>query len=268
MLARCAVSAFVCAFVSCAPVARAQEVDTDATSDADQERVRELARQGGEAMMEERWEDAYVALRAAYDLAPLPQILMNLAGAELSTDRIRAAIAHYEAFLRAASADPALASLLPSAREALDRARERLGRLRIERTRTIEGDVLRLDGAPIHEPVDDGVWEVDPGSRTVAVVRRGSEVARADVAVPRGGEATVRLDVPAAPTATRPNVLAPRARAPAEPADSPSFLGSPWLWVGVVLAIGAGIAVTAIVLSRDDAADPVGNAMPGRIVLD
>ena len=265
VIARCASATLLCVVLSLASAARAQDV---APSDADLERVRELAREGGEAMMAERWEDAYVALRSAYDLAPLPQILMNLAGAELQTDRIRAAISHYEAFLRAASADPALASLAPSAREALESARARLGRLRIERTRVIAGDDLRLDGAPIHEEVAPDTWEVDPGPHAVAVVRDGAEVAREELVVPRGGEATATLEVPLPPRRVRREVLVPPPAAPVENTDDGSVLSSPWLWIAVVLVVGAGIAATAVALSRDPSDDPVGNAMPGRIVLD
>jgi hypothetical protein len=262
------VLAFAALLLLAAPV-RAQDADAGAGAPNDPaaddvDRARSLAREGHQAMVESRWDDAYAALDEAYRLAPLPQILVNLAGAELQTGRVRSAIARYEAFLRATTGDESFAPLRPSAEQALEAARARLAHLAIGLERASPGDEVRLDGAPIDPSELPGAIAVDPGMHSLALVRDGRELDREIVDVEPGARVEVILSVPAArPAATRPDP----ARAPAD-GDGGSVLASPWLWLSVaVLAIGAGVAI--YVLTRDDSGIPtMPNTTPGVITFD
>ena len=251
--------------------ARAQEgaADAGATDDgADIERARSLAREGHQAMVEERWDDAYAALDEAYRLAPLPPILVNLAGAELQTGRVRAAIAHYEAFLRAAAGDPSLVPLRPSAERALETARSRLARVVVTVERRAPEDEVRLDGEALGLDELGSEVIVDPGEHVATLVRGDREVARETASVPPGGRTELVL-VPAASTIEPVQSTGPApTRGPSDEADGGGVLSSPWLWLTVaVLAIGGGIA--AYVLTRDASGTPaMPNTMPGVITFD
>ena len=258
----------VAALLLLAAPARAQDADAGAVAPNDPaaddvDRARSLAREGHQAMVESRWDDAYASLEEAYRLAPLPQILVNLAGAELQTGRVRSAIAHYEAFLRATTGDESLASLRPSAEQALEAARARLAHLAIRLERATPGDEVRLDGAPLDPRELAGDIAVDPGVHAVALVRDGREVSSESVDVDPGARVEIVLSPPPArPVPTRP---APT-RVPDD--DGGGVFASPWLWLTVaVLAIGAGVAV--YVLTRDDSGIPaMPNTMPGVITFD
>lgn len=197
---------------------------------------------GVQAAYEERWDDALSAFERAYELVSSPQILLNLAGAQIQTGRLNAGIASYRRFLREAPA-ALLAQHGAEARRALAQAQRRLARVRVEIRRLAPDDVVMLDGRALRRSRLDAL-AVDPGPHVVAVLRGERRVGRTSFRVEPGDEIVVRLSVPRdARDGTRGSAGA-----------RDTVWSSPWLWLAIgAVAIGAGAGVVAVASSSDEA---------------
>ncbi|MFK7991839.1 MAG: hypothetical protein AB8I08_37830 [Sandaracinaceae bacterium] len=225
-------------------------------SDEDVEVARELFRSGIDAAEAERWSEARIDFERAYELAPRPSTLFNLANAQIELGDLVGAATSYRLFLDTATSGPAQA-YREDAETALSEIEPRIADVTVSLSRTVEGDALEVDGAPA--PVDVLI-PMNPGSHHLSV-RRGSEVVgELDLVLVEGEERGVTMPVRAPET-----VLDVTPPPPAEPAED--IAASPWLWVG----IGAGLAVIAavvigVVFATSGAEPPYeGNFGPGTV---
>lgn len=210
--------------------------------------------EGVEAANGQRWADALAAFERAYEIAPRPQILLNLAGAQVQTGHLVDGIASYRRFLREAPV-ALIEAHGEDVRDALARAEARVGRVRFRARGVRPSDVLLLDdrelsGAERTEPV-----EVDPGRHRLAVQRDGRHVVGVDFRVNERERSTVVVEVPEEEGARRPERRRRR--------SSGSVLESPWLWIAVG-AVAVGTAVVIGVAASGGEEPFVGSFPPGR----
>jgi len=215
--------------------------------------AREQFRAGVDAARSGRWWEALEAFTRAYELAPRPLTLLNLAGAQVETGHLVEGAESYRRFIR--EAEGRAAEQVPAAEEALASVEPRIARVRLEISNLARRDLVELDDAPLSEAVLGAELPVNPGEHVVRVERAEQEIARESFSVEEGERrlTPVQLELPLAPLE-------------AEGGGSDGgggIFASPWFWVivGVVVvgtAIGIGVAVAS------GGQDPfAGNIPPG-----
>jgi hypothetical protein len=218
-------------------------------ADARADNADALKQQGVAAAQHGDWELARQRFEQSYALEPRPLTLYNLAAAQEHTDKLVAARASYEAFLKK-TAKGEHDKFRKFAAEAIAKLDQAIPRIRIRSTGFAAGTAVRLDGRALAASELAGDIAVDPGDHTVTVVRGSDTVARSAVRLARGVHEDVALVAPPppvpvpAPPATTPAPTEP-ARAPEKPHAERSVLASPWLWaiagaivVGTVAGVG------------------------------
>jgi len=212
-------------------------------ADARADNADALKQQGVEAAQHGDWELARQRFEQSYALEPRPLTLYNLAAAQEHTDKLVAARASYNAFVRKAKAEhDKFRKLAVAAIATLDK---QIPKLRIRVTGFAANTEIRIDGRSVAPAELAGEIAVDPGDHTVAVIRDGETAAQRALRLARGAHEDVALVAPPPPAPVPPTTPKPIAEpAPAKPVPERSVLASPWLWVvagAVVLgAAGAG----------------------------
>lgn len=234
--------------------------------------AQELFAQGVEAARQNRWSDARAAFEQAYALSPRSVVLINLAGAQANTGRLKEAAANYRRLLETPSAETApfrsaAAGVLPS-------LEARIPRIRLHATGVRPDDVVAIDGQTV--PVDglEAPHLLDPGAHVITVERGGSQRARVTVSLDEGESHDVSLTVlpdppppiaAAVATSSAPGVDLTASGAPSTKEEPRrSWWRSPWFWTAaVVTAAVATVATVLIIRSRNQ--DFSGNVGPGLI---
>lgn len=205
--------------------------------------ARDLFRQGLAAIEESRWDDAADAFRRSYELVPRASTLVNLATAQVELGQLVEARESYRTFL----ANPGRAGrLVEDTRLALEELEPRIAHVRLRIEGLEDGEVVRLDGEEISRAAAAARLPMNPGRRTVEVLRGGEVAGRASFTLDEGEEREVPIAVAA---------LVEAPRLPEEPAEedgSDDVLASPWFWVGVIggAVLVAGAVTLGVVLSQ------------------
>jgi len=228
--------------------------DPNAPTAAETTLAREQFRAGVDAARSGRWWEALEAFTRAYELAPRPLTLLNLAGAQVETGHLVEGAESYRRFIR--EAEGRAAEQVPAAEEALASVEPRIARVRLEISNLARRDLVELDDAPLSEAVLGAELPVNPGEHVVRVERAEQEIARESFSVEEGERrlTPVQLELPLAPL---------EAEEGGSDGGGGSIFASPWFWVivGVVVvgtAIGIGVAVAS------GGQDPfAGNIPPG-----
>jgi len=223
------------------------------------------------------WAGAHDRFTEAYGLAPLPGILMNLAGAQRQTGRFVEAAASYRRWLAEVTDDSRDARHRPTVEHELTEVLAATPRLAVTVSGGLPGDVVEADGVQVLP--ESGPVLVDPGSHRVTLVRGGAVVAEAAVEASVGATGAVALTAPppatpvAGPDEAAATLLA-RRRAE-EPALPPPTTGEGGGDAGVWIAVGtvggiiavAGVVV-AVVLATSASPSPYqGSFGPGTVRL-
>jgi hypothetical protein len=238
--------------------------------------AQQLFGQGVDAARQNRWNDARVAFERAYELSQRPVVLINLAGAQAKTGRLKEAATNYRRILEDES--PETAPFRKAAADVLPSLEARIPMIRLHSAGLRGADVVEIDGEEV--PVDH-IGEprlLDPGRHTIVVKRAGIERTRVAFSLAEGESHDMSL--PAALDPTPPPTLAPplepevangsNAGLSLEEHSTPaarahrSWWRSPWLWTAV--AAGA-IAATITTFAVRNQEQPTfsGNVPPGVI---
>jgi hypothetical protein len=241
--------------------------------------AQQLFGQGVDAARQNRWNDARVAFERAYELSQRPVVLINLAGAQAKTGRLKEAATNYRRILEDDSAETA--PFRKAAADVLPSLEARIPMIRLHSTGLRGADVVELDGEEV--PVDH-IGEprlLDPGRHTIVVKRAGIERARVAFSLAEGESHDMSLPAALDPTLATPPALA----APLEPVEAAngstaglsleerstpvarphrSWWRSPWFWTAV--AAGAIAAtVTTFAVRNQEQQTFSGNVPPGVI---
>ncbi|MDI7266704.1 MAG: PEGA domain-containing protein [Myxococcota bacterium] len=231
-----------------------------------------LFQQGVAAIERDDYASALVAFRRAYDLAPRPKILFNIAMCHQALSQLPEALAAFRRFLTESGPDDP-PEMRVRAERAIAELEGSLGRVAIAVDR--EGARILLDGSdvaisPLRDPLDVG-----PGAHVLEARLEGFRDARATFDIMAGESTTVELHLEpvAAPLLPRGSTVPPEGNGIAgvpgpiapenqlgdaqpvavQPEESPpdeddeGVLSSWWFWT-VVGVVAAGGATTAAVL--------------------
>jgi hypothetical protein len=220
------------------------------------------------AAQRDDWEEARVSFERAYQLAPRPRVLLNLAGAQVHTGRLLAAAEGYRRFLALAADDPSIdATLRDGAENALREVERRLPLVRYEVEGIGETDQVLLDGNAVAAPAES---PVDPGRHRISVVRDGEEIASETFTAAEGERMEVALSVPSPPA----HQLLPEVQggigAENEAGERTFFeraVRSPWTWIAVA-AVVLGAVVIGVAAGRGGGSGVHNGSLdPGRLEI-
>jgi hypothetical protein len=118
------------------------------------------------------WPEARDAFAAAYQLAPRPAVLFNLAGAQVRTGQLLASNANYHRF--AGSDEPSIAAVHRRvAAQQITHIEARIPRLRVLIEGLLPEDRVLIDAKRVYpNELDLDLW-LDPGPHTLSVHRPG-----------------------------------------------------------------------------------------------
>jgi hypothetical protein len=249
-------------------------VADEQTADASQ-----LFEQGLELIEQARYEEAAIAFKTAYELAPNYKVLYNVGEAERLVGHHARALEAYSRYLTegADEIDEERASYV---RERVAELTQQVGQIQVKCA--VPGAVVLIDDRPQGQTPLDQPRTVDAGQREVVVVKDGQELHREMVFV--GGAQLVWVVVDLEPEPDLAPVVvptpAPSGEAPAPAASAveepPVEPGDPrlvWTWValGATVAAGATAAVTgnlALSEAREIDLRCEGNTCPGSLADD
>ena len=116
------------------------------------------------------WSAALASFSAAYELAPRPRVLFNLAGAQLRCGLLLSASTNYRRLLTSAGRELTSAQRDASQRQ-LALIEQRVPRLRVRIEGLAPDDRILLDRARLYpEELDHDLW-IDPGPHVLTVMR-------------------------------------------------------------------------------------------------
>jgi hypothetical protein len=167
---------------------------------------------------EKKYDLARAAFLQAYALKKHPDVLLNLAQAELAGGRYLDAAQHFKEFLRDTANDRN--PKRPDAAKGLEEARLHLGRIQI--TVDLPDADVYLDGTKIGtSPLADAI-EVPPGKHAVEAKKQGKST-RQEIDAPEGKTTIVNLalDAPATPPPVVPPAPTGETPPPAPTASAP-----------------------------------------------
>lgn len=147
--------------------------------------ARQLFSEGVTHARLKQWELALAAFEAAFNIAPKPTVLFNLATAQMRCGKLLASTANFRRF--AALEDASISRVQRHAAEVqVTQIEQRIPRLRVEIDGLKDGDRVLLDKARLYpDELGHDMW-LDPGVHTVRVDRpRGSQEVRT-IAVTEG----------------------------------------------------------------------------------
>lgn len=240
---RAAFISLVVVFIAMAATAHAQ----------DRERARELFERASEAREAGRWQEVRTLLEEALELYPRFSTAWNLVTAIERTGDLPAAERLLER-VRDGETGALSADERRSVAARLDEIASRLATLIV----VAEGarDGVELDGTTrvALDAAGSARIRVNPGTHDLAIVSGDGRRVERTVDASAGAVVRVRLATPEEERVER--TLSPRRPTRAGAGES-SVWESPWLWVGIGAAVIAGAAVTVLVLTGEQTADPV-----------
>jgi hypothetical protein len=254
-------------------------------SPADTMMARDQFHAGMEAARAGSWEAARQAFERSFQLAPRPITLLNLAGAQLQSQRYVAAAESYRRFLREGTSGPALEQR-EAAKQELARAEGHIAHVQLTVRGLQPGDRFLLDGDTVPAAAVSGLEiPMDPGDHAIAIARDGGELSRQTVHVEDHETRALAINVPpplapatsgpaahegaATPTAASALTWKPPAEPPAPAGRSHGVFASPWFWTAVgVVAAGGATAIVLVSRTPGSTAGPyAGNVPPGSLVV-
>lgn len=245
-----------------APTAAAQEADEASIAAA----ARALFEEGIQLVDAHEYAEAADRFRRSMQLRGSPVVAFNLASVLAELGRL---VEASELLRPIARAPDTPRRLRADAQSLLDALTPRIGSLTIHVSGVVEGVEVQLDGTTVPNALLGVARPVDPGSRSVILLRAGVEIASDVVQVERGAAATISLEAPApAVVHPLPRVAGPDAPAtvlevpPAQPRGG-SVLDEGWFW-GLLGGIAVAGIVVAIVLAVIPGPSPfAGDFEPG-----
>ncbi len=162
-------------------------------AEADVERARSHFQAGLAHAKQGDWSSALADFSAAYELAPEPAVLFNLAGAQYRCGKLLASNTNYRRLL--ASNQLSVAQRSAATRQ-IERIERRMPRLRVHIDGLRDDDRVLLDRARLYpDELDRDMW-VDPGKHELSVQRgAGSPEARTATLV-EGERRVLALSLP------------------------------------------------------------------------
>lgn len=253
-------AALIAAAIGVAAPVRAQAPEV---SPEDRAAARAEYQRAMQAVRAERWDEAVQAFERAYEIAPMPLILFNLAGAQMESGRLVDAARTYQRFLAEAAPTSDAGEFRSEAQTALERLRQTTPRVVINVASRAETDDVRLDGDALEPSQIGEEIPVDPGPHEAELVRGGDVVASHRFELDEGDLRTILLRAGE-------SIGAPSAAFSSDTtAEVDEGGGFPWVWVAVgAVVVGGAVAATILLTSGGSAPDPyTGNLAPGGFVL-
>ncbi|HEY0194153.1 MAG TPA: hypothetical protein VGC42_23710 [Kofleriaceae bacterium] len=170
---------------------------------------------------ETKYAEALAEFQRAYDIAPHPLVLYNIAGCQRELSQYGDAVAAYTRFLTEGKG-VVPAARLTAAKAELDAILARIARVSVTITPTLDGTTLTVDGAALDRPANPLI--LSPGEHHLVAHADGRRDADKTVRVASGDDLTVELALaelpqiqprpPQPPAIERPAVVAapPRPR--------------------------------------------------------
>jgi hypothetical protein len=184
---------------------------------------------GVELFKEAKYGEALAEFQRAYDIAPHPLVLYNIAGCHRELSQYGEAVATYNKFL-ADGKGKVPAARLAAAQAELDGILARIARVTVNITPAVDGATLSVDGAALDKPEMPLI--LPPGEHHLVAHATGKRDGEATVRVASGDTVNVELalaDLPPPPPPTTIRVER------AEPALAPATRRR-WLTVGIGFA--------------------------------
>lgn len=243
-----------------AAVARGTEAapNTGAVSETpaqEQERIRELYRQGAAAFARKDAKKAYQNFLSAWEIRKSYDVAASLGQVELILHLDVDAANHLDFAVK--NFPPQLsAEALSQVREAFDVARGRVGAIRLH-VNTPNAEV-RVDGKPVGKTPLTGPLYVESGPHTVAAVD-GSDQVSTSVVLGAGTEQALTLNLVHKPKVTPPEPQRPLPTHARHASTAPIIVGS------ALAVVGAGVGVGFAIISgnKDDDARSLRKTIPG-----
>lgn len=180
------------------------------TASAQDEAVRAEARREFEAGLAAArsgdWSRAHDHFARAYEIMPVPGVLMNLAGAQRHTRRYVESAESYRRWLAEVGPDHRDARHRESVVRALAELEAATPRVTVTVTNLTEGDQLQIDGETvrsIRQPI-----ALNPGPHRATVVRDGQVVAETEFELEEGVRVAIALGAPVRTVAPTPREVA------------------------------------------------------------
>lgn len=209
-----------------------------AMAQSERDQAAELFRRGVAAAREERWVAARRAFERAYELLPRPEILINLAAAQVQTDQLVEAQRAYREIVASPGIDPRFRAEAERALVELDRE---IPRIRITIDGLAPGHRVVLDDTTLAPASLEGELSVNPGPHTVVVTHGDEIVARAELTAERGRTVAVPMTITHTPGSDA-DGDGPSPLASAGPDPLPQLVAG-----GVLAAVGLALGIVDLV---------------------
>ena len=186
---------------------------------------------GVELFKEAKYAEALAEFQRAYDIAPHPLVLYNIAGCQRELSQYGDAVATYNQFL-ADGKGKVPAARLTAAQAELDGILARIARVTVNITPAIDGTTLSVDGAVLDHPAMPLI--LPPGEHHLVAHADGHRDGESTLRVASGDTVNVELalaDLPPAPPPTTTIVEVERPAPPPPPEEH-----ARWLTVGAGFA--------------------------------
>lgn len=238
--------------------------DARAPRDAkDQKEAERHFRSGVALFKETKYAEALAEFQRAYEIAPQPLVLYNIAGCHRELSHYAEAVAYYNRFL-AEGKGKVKPARLATAQAELDEILGRIARVTVTVTPAMEDVALIIDGAPLDKPAMPLI--LPPGEHRLVVRAAGRRDAERSVRVASGDAVAVELvlsELPPTPPDKPPAVERVERVERVEPAVSAATSGRR-------VAIGAGFGTNLLRFSVRDSGAPsfgLGLALGARLEL-
>jgi hypothetical protein len=172
---------------------------------APQQKEAERHFQSGVALFgEQKYAEALAEFERAYELAPQPLVLYNIAGCHRELSHYSDAVTYYRRFL-ADGKGKAKPARLAAAQAELDGILARIARVTVTVTPGLEGVTLILDGTPLEKPEMPLI--LPPGEHRLAARAAGRSEGERSVRLASGDELAVEIVLAEAPPPAQPPVI-------------------------------------------------------------
>lgn len=189
-----AVMRFGLALILSSSVAVLAPCGARAQSSSEVAAARTLFQQGLAQARAGAWEEALSSFERSLAIAPRPNTLLNMAGAQTQTGRLVAAVESYRRFLSEAT-DRSSRRYRPQARQALAELEPQLAHLTLRIDGLADGDVVSLGDQELARAVLGVDLPLDPGEHGLTVTRRGRDVLSETFTVAQGETRELALRV-------------------------------------------------------------------------
>jgi hypothetical protein len=242
-----------------APAKRGGGPKTAAQKDADRH-----FKAGVELFKEAKYAEALAEFQRAYDIAPHPLVLYNIAGCQRELSQYGDAVATYNKFL-ADGKGKVPAARLTAAQAELDGILARIARVTVNITPAIDGTTLAVDGAVLDHPAMPLI--LPPGEHHLVAHADGHRDGESTLRVASGDTVNVELALADLPPAPPPTTTIVEVERPAPPPPEPARrmftvgagfannlrkagnTGDPSLSVGVLLGTRAELGADVTLVS-------------------